>query len=416
MELIEKAVGETSIATHPWNEVHLGEIASFRTGPFGSALHKSDYVVGGLPLVNPLHIVDGRIVPDERTSVDPDTAHRLSDFQLAEGDVVMGRRGEMGRCAVVRREESGWLCGTGSLIIRPKRDTVDSGFLQFILSSPQTIAAIESGSVGTTMVNLNQSVLQGLPIPLPSKAEQEAIYEAIADAEGLLADLDALIEKKRAIKTGTMQRLLTGRQRLPGFSGEWKETPLNDLGIWRGGGTPSKRVSSFWNGLIPWATPKDFLGPHMASTQDQITREAVKASATTVIPPNSVLVVTRSGVLRHSVPIATNPIPVAINQDVKALTAHDHVDPAYLAFAVRSMGPTILKRAVKEGTTVESVDFKLLKSLAVPEPDIEEQQAIAAVLSDMDSEITALEARRDKAAQVREGMMQELLTGRTRLV
>ena len=90
-------------------------IEAFITGPFGSALHKSDYVADGIPLINPMNITDGKVIPIDKMQVSPETAERLSSFKVAPSDIVIARRGDMGRCAVVQPAQEGWLCGTGSL-------------------------------------------------------------------------------------------------------------------------------------------------------------------------------------------------------------------------------------------------------------------------------------------------------------
>jgi type I restriction enzyme S subunit len=115
-----------------WEQIYLGELATLKTGPFGSALHKTDYRTGGIPVVNPMHIVGGKIVPSSAATIDPETAERLSEFRLQRGDVVLGRRGDMGRCAVVGEAEHSWLCGTGSLIVRPGT-ALDPHYLQRFL-------------------------------------------------------------------------------------------------------------------------------------------------------------------------------------------------------------------------------------------------------------------------------------------
>jgi len=196
-----------------WKAAQLGEVCAFRTGPFGSALHKSDYISDGVPLVNPMHIVDGTIIPTRDMTVTTHAAHRLSEFLLREGDVIIGRRGDMGRCAVVRRRQHGWLCGTGSLIVRVVHDAVPE-FIQRILSSRQVITAIENSSVGTTMTNLNQGVLRQLGLRLPEPSEQAAIAAVLSVMDAELTALEARRDKTRALKQGMMQELLTGRTRL----------------------------------------------------------------------------------------------------------------------------------------------------------------------------------------------------------
>jgi type I restriction enzyme S subunit len=109
---------EVGVIPEDWEVKPLGECASFRTGPFGSALHKSDYTDDGIPIVNPMHIIDGRIEPTRTMTITEQAAKALADFRLKAGEIVIGRRGDMGRCAVVMNEQAGWLCGTGSMIIR----------------------------------------------------------------------------------------------------------------------------------------------------------------------------------------------------------------------------------------------------------------------------------------------------------
>ena len=212
-----------------WEVVRLGEHARFRTGPFGSTLHKSDYTLDGVPVINPMHIVDGQLNPTRTMTITESAANNLSDFRLKAGDIVIGRRGDMGRCAVVQPEHSGWLCGTGSMIVRCDNNT-DAGFLQRVLSSPNAIAEIEEASVGTTMVNLNQSTLSELLVQFPPLPEQRSIATALSDMDELLGGLDRLIAKKRDLKQSTMQQLLTGKMRLPGFC-EGKGYKQTEIGM-----------------------------------------------------------------------------------------------------------------------------------------------------------------------------------------
>lgn len=196
-----------------WEVKRLGEIARFRTGPFGSALHQSDYANDGIPIINPMHIVDGKIVPDISMTVSSKAARNLSDFMLSAGNIIIGRRGEMGRCAVVLAGQSGWICGTGSLIIKPL-DFMCSEFLQRVISSPAVVKAISDSSVGTTMINLNQKSLFDIVLSLPSTLEQIAIAEVLSDMDAELMALEAQRDKTRLLKQGMMQELLTGRTRL----------------------------------------------------------------------------------------------------------------------------------------------------------------------------------------------------------
>lgn len=178
-----------------WAEASLADVVMLKTGPFGSSLHQSDYVMNGVPLVNPMHIVDGQISPTADVTVTQETARRLRDFLLKAGDLALARRGEMGRCAVVRTKEAGWLCGTGSLIVRPDGRLLDSSFLQGFLSSAASVKYLLEASVGSTMANLNQQHLLCMPLALPPLPEQTRI---VAKLEELLSDLDAGVAELKA--------------------------------------------------------------------------------------------------------------------------------------------------------------------------------------------------------------------------
>ena len=168
-------------------------------GPFGSLLHKEDYIADGVPLVNPMHIVSGQIHVGSEQTVSEQKASTLSNYRLQAGDVVMGRRGEMGRCAIVSDAEAGMLCGTGSLFFRPHPDELSSLFLASTFSSESMKRVLERLSQGVTMPNLNRTMLEGLKVGLPPLDLQHrfaAIVESIehqkASQRAHLTELDTL--------------------------------------------------------------------------------------------------------------------------------------------------------------------------------------------------------------------------------
>ena len=172
--------GDPVLNPHEWAKPELSDLADLKIGPFGSLLHKEDYIEGGHPLVNPSHIVDGRITIDPKLTVSDEKYEELSAYQLKVGDVVMGRRGEMGRCAVV--EEEGLLCGTGSLLIRPK-GKVTADYIQKIISYPTFKKTIEDMAVGQTMPNLNVSIVSEFRIISPPIEVQNSYYDFVAQVD-----------------------------------------------------------------------------------------------------------------------------------------------------------------------------------------------------------------------------------------
>ena len=156
-----------------YDKVALSDLADIKIGPFGSLLHKEDYIDGGHPLLNPSHIVDGKVSPDDKLTISDEKYEELSAYQLKTGDVVMGRRGEMGRCAVV--PEDGFLCGTGSMFIRTKGE-VTADYIQKIISFPSFKKTIEDMAVGQTMPNLNVPIVSGFQIIKPPMEVQDRYY------------------------------------------------------------------------------------------------------------------------------------------------------------------------------------------------------------------------------------------------
>jgi len=179
-----------------WVEKKLGNATGgVFTGPFGSLLHKSDYIENGIPLVNPAHISSEGIEPDFTKTVSKETAERLGSYIMRKGDVVIGRRGEMGRCAVITDVEDGWLCGTGSFFIKSS-DKTDSSFLVRLLRSAGYRAQLEKLAGGAVMPNLSNSALADLSIRLPSLDEQKTIVALLDALAAETQKLERIYERK----------------------------------------------------------------------------------------------------------------------------------------------------------------------------------------------------------------------------
>lgn len=167
-----------------------------KIGPFGSALHESDYIENGIPLVNPKHIVQQHIVPQSKISISEEKAEELSSYRLKANDIVLGRRGEMGRCAPVSAREEKWICGTGSMIIRLKEE-YDARLYSLILGSQATVTYLENSAVGSTLKNLNEKIVRKIPVPQFDIEEQHEIVRRIDD----------LLARERSAQQATEQAL-----------------------------------------------------------------------------------------------------------------------------------------------------------------------------------------------------------------
>ena len=186
-----------------WKKVSLSELAEIKIGPFGSLLHKDDYIEDGHPLVNPSHIKDGKIITDNKLTISDEKFDEMAAYHLKIGDVVMGRRGEMGRCAVVT--EDGLLCGTGSLLIRSKGE-ITADYIQKIISFPSFKKIIEDMAVGQTMPNLNVPIVSNFKIIKPPIGVQHKYYSFVHQIDKLKLTAKESLKKLEIMQKALMQQ------------------------------------------------------------------------------------------------------------------------------------------------------------------------------------------------------------------
>ncbi len=176
-----------------WEVKPLFRICSLiQTGPFGSQIHASDYVDFGTPIINPAHIIQGKIVADDESTITPEMADRLSRHRMRVGDIIFGRRGEIGRCAVVTENEAGWLCGTGSLVLR--LESALSEYISILCRNSGFSQELEQHAVGTTMKNINPTILGRMIISVPPLLEQRAIANYLDRETGRIDHLITRVE------------------------------------------------------------------------------------------------------------------------------------------------------------------------------------------------------------------------------
>ena len=333
----------------------------------------------------------------------------INDFLFDEDLILLGEDGEniINRNSRLAFKITGksWV-NNHAHVLRINQE-VDINYLSEYLESLN----YEQYNTGTAQPKLNKSTCLGIPVLLPPRVEQRAIATALNDTDALLESLKCLITKKRAIKQATMQQLLSGKTRLPGLKSAWTDTSLGKI-IERfiGGGTPSRSVSEYWGGDIPWVSTKDLASFSPYSSQESITKKGLNNSSASLIPAGTPIISTRMAVGK-TVIYKTD---VAINQDMKALIPKSKTYAKFLFHWLNHHSNKICSSS--SGSTVSGISIIDLKRLEMRIPDIKEQNYITEILDEMDAEISILESRIRKTKSLKQAMMQELLTGRTRLV
>ena len=193
-----------------WEEKKLKKIAQIKIGPFGSLLHKKDYISGGVPLVNPIHMVNGHIAIDNNYTISESKAKELSSYLLKENDIVFARRGEIGRCALVGEKENTYLCGTGSLFVRFNQE-VDYGFMLLLFQSKYCKEYLEKQATGATMLNINSAIVGDMPIKYPHTNIQQSIVETLdslkSKVDRLQANYDKISQECDALKQAILRQV-----------------------------------------------------------------------------------------------------------------------------------------------------------------------------------------------------------------
>ena len=279
----------------------------------------------------------------------------------------------------------------------------DMDYIYFLLLQDSSLI----GAAATGLIpGLSRSDILNKRIAIPPLPEQRAIAAALSDIDALTQAMDALIAKKRDLKIAAMQQLLTGKQRLPGFSGEWETKRLEKIAEIAIGRTPSRSISSYWGSGYNWLSISDLKKKVVCESEEQITELATKFMR--IIPKGTLLMSFKLSIGRlcfAGCDLFTN----------EAICSFQQLQ-ANADFLYYVLGETDFSLYGKQAVKGYTLNKESLKVVEVRLPEFKEQIAIAQVLSDMDAELAALEAKRDKTRDLKRGMMQELLTGRTRLV
>jgi len=383
---------------------------AIKAGPFGSSLKKDSYVSIGFKVYGQEQVIRGDIFYGDYF-IPIKKYNELETCTVKSGDILLSLVGTVGKLLAVPENAPKGIINPRLIRFSFDHKKVDSCFFKNLFESTYIQALLDSSAQGGTMSILNASMLRQIRLPLPPLPEQTAIATTLSDVDALISSLDALISKKKQIKQGTMQELLSGKRRLPGFGGEWGVRRLGDVAVLHK------------ENVIPNATPDKTFTHFSLPSYDQGKEPVVELGLS--IGSNKFRVISGAVLISKLNPrIPRIWVPLIIPEDSVAsteflvLTPKECITRNYLYVLLTSPRLQEQMELAATGTTGShqriGPEHVLKLVLHVPNA-ISEQQAIATILSDMDAEITTLEARRDKTKLLKQGMMQELLTGRIRL-
>ena len=414
--MVKPGYKQTEIGVIPedWETSSLS--AAFQKLEAGVSVNSDNSLSSEYHILKTSAVHDGVVDTAETKPVIPQDYLRLK-CPLVKGSIIISRMNTpalVGECGFTKDAKAGtYLPDRLWQIQNFNKSSFDFVWLNYLLNTKQYRDAVRATATGTSnsMKNISKERMLDIEIPRPPINEQENIAAALSEVDELINLVEKQINKKKAIKQGAMQELLTGKRRLPGFAGEWEKTVLGTVSSFYTGGTPSKKREDWWNGDIPWISSSDLTEDAITSVNINryISKDAVEHSATRICPKDAVLVVSRVGVGK----VAVAPCELCTSQDFTTIVPHRH-NPHFLAYMLIPVMKELAMQA--QGTSIKGVTVEDIQKIIMPTPTIDEQNQIVDILANMDSEIEALEQKLEKYSQVKQGMMQQLLTGKIRLV
>lgn len=406
---------DIGVIPRDWGTRRLGEIGHCL---IGLTYRPSNVASDGLLVLRSSNIGDGNLQFEDNVFVNLQVPERL----LVRADDLLicvrnGSRPLIGKCALIDQRATGMTFGAFMSVFRAP----DNQFVFFCFQSDLVKRQIHE-HLGATINQITNRSLNSFQIPFPQPKERGAIAGALSDVDGLIAALDKLIAKKRAIKQAAMQQLLTGKTRLPGFSGEWETRQLGELielipsGIYG----VEKQVGSLTG--MPVATTAHIDANDSWNDKEMDVRYFTEGQLARYLPREGDLIVVKSSGSAASIQsgkvgfVTRERASTFIFSNFLMLLRPVSCGARFLYFHLVSDRVKRMLPQLVEASTYPNIRINDYLEIAIPFPEKGEQTAIATVLSDMDAEIAALEARREKAKQIKQGMMQQLLTGRIRLV
>ncbi|ESL92090.1 hypothetical protein L421_00524 [Klebsiella variicola] len=418
------AVEPLSMITEPKRPISYGIV---QTGPS---------VANGIPCIRVVDISNGKIQTDNLITTSEKISESYRRTILQKDDILIPLRGKVGEIAIVDKYTQGANLTRGVALIAPK-STYDSRYVKQYLSCKDSADRFLASMNGSALQEITIATLRHFSLALPSSLkEQIAIGNVLSDIDDLITEFEKLITKKQAIKTATMQQLMTGRTRLPQFAkhsnGTLKGYKSSELGLipedWdvytfddliescSSGATPYRGNKNFYKGRNKWITSGELNYCVINDTLEKISDEAVKRSNLKIHPAGTFLMAItglEAAGTRGACGIVGQ--PAATNQSCMAIYPNEKLLSAYLYHWYVYNGEALAFKYC-QGTKQLSYTAGLLRTIPLYIPNmVEEQTAIATILSDMDAELTALERKLAKFRDIKQGMMQQLLTGRIRL-
>lgn len=403
---------EVGVIPEDWEVKNVSESCLIKARIGWQGLKKSEYMSSGdYLLITGTDFDNGQVNWKSCAYVSKARYEQDSNIKIRPQDILISKDGTIGKVAYLGMIPKAGTLNSGIFVIRANDRKIDQVFLSKIFMSFYFEEFLNRLVAGSTINHLYQKDFVKFCFPLPNSEEQVAIAAALSDVDSLISALTKKIEKKKAIKQGLMQQLLTGKKRLLGFGDVWDVVQLKR--IISEFIVPMRDKPTALTGPIPWCRIEDFDGKYLKKSLSNqgVDLNTVSKMNLKIFPVNTLLVSCSANLGRCAIVKQK----LVTNQTFIGLVPSDRIDVEFLYYKMSREDKNLNNMAT--GTTISYLSREQFENYEILIPSSKaEQTAIANILSDCDSEIAALEEKRDKYKEIKQGMMQQLLTGKIRLI
>jgi type I restriction enzyme S subunit len=366
-DAIERGVSLVAIG-----DLALNNNGAFRIGPFGSSLKKGELTPEGIAVVGIENVHPNKFVKCFRRFIPPKKFKELADYSILPKDILVTTMGTIGRAAVAPADLGDAIIDSHLFRMRVDEKRVLPEYLCFALNSTLVVRQLSQKARGAIMDGLNTTILKSCIIPLPSLSVQTDIVAILNRANRLRLACHYAIEISNDFLMAEFVRRFEDVLKGPSAH------KLGELVTITGGSTPSRDNPKYFTGKIPWLTSKDMRADYIFDTEEHITAEAIEISAAKLVPGGSILIVVKSKVLMHRLPLAVAMVDLCHGQDIKSIQCGPKLNGEFARFLLKYHEPRLLNMA--RGANTEGLTLPMLQELSVPEVKLDKQLKFASLV------------------------------------
>jgi len=402
-----------------WSKTTFGEVSTGFLSGGTPDTSQADFWRGDIPWITSKWLGDKLELTSGEKLISIDAVKKSSTKIVPKDSIIFATRVGVGKVGINRIDLAINQDLAGVLI---ENEKYDIKFIAYQLGISPIQQYVAMNKRGATIKGITRDCLEQIRLNIPPLPEQKKIAHILSTVQRAIEMQERIIQTTTELKKALMHKLFT-----EGLRGEpqkqteigpvpesWELVPLSDVCRFQSGGTPSKQNPEFWQGTIPWVSPKDMKRPRLNDVEDHISQEALE-SGSKLAPAGSVFVVVRGMILAKTVPVALATVPMAINQDMKAIVPGAELRSDFLLYALETFRESLFKKVGRSGHGTATLMGHEVTAFKIPLPDMETQEEIASAIQNLERKRELHEQKRTSIQALFSTLLHELMTAKTRV-